>query len=80
MESNRQYLAENIMKRDYEDDLVLLANTPAKDKYQRHNLEQAARGICFFVNSDKTLFMFYEQDSVVSPLSGQPLKLEDYFT
>ena len=51
---SRWDLIEHIMDVDYKDDLVLLTNTPAQAKCLPHSLEQAARGIDFAMNSDKT--------------------------
>ena len=45
---------------DYADDLAPLANTPAQAKSLQHSLEQAAGGIGFNVNSDKTEFMSFK--------------------
>ena len=52
---NRRYPRENIMDTEYADDQVLLENISAE--YLLARLEQAVRGIGFYVNSDKTEFM-----------------------
>ena len=44
---------------DGADDQMLLANTPAKAEFLLYNLEQAAGGIEFWVNADKTEFMCF---------------------
>ena len=38
---------------DYEDDIALLTNTPVKAESLLHNPGQPARGIGFFMNTDK---------------------------
>ena len=48
---------ENITDAHYADDPAFLANTPTQTKFLLSSLEQAARGIGFSVNSDKTEFM-----------------------
>ena len=44
---------------NYVDDLALLANTPTQAESLQHSLEQAARGIGLYMNSDKTEFMHF---------------------
>ena len=53
----RRYLTETIMDADYADDLALLTNIPTQVKSPLDSLEQAARGIGFYMNSDKTDFI-----------------------
>ena len=60
--------------------LVLLANTPAHAKYLLHSLEQAARFISLYMNSDKVEFMSFKQDGAISTFSEKPVKFIDYFT
>ena len=48
------------MDADYADDQVLLANTPAQTECQMHSLEQAARCISFYINSDKTEYKCFK--------------------
>ena len=55
--------------------LALLANTPAPAKYLLYRLEQAARSIGPYVNSDKTEFMCFNQDGAISSLNSKTLKL-----
>ena len=57
----------------------MIANTPAQAESQQNSLEQAAKGIGPFVNSDKTEFMCFNQDGAISLLNGRPLKLVDRF-
>ena len=47
---------------DYAYDLTFYANTPAQSEFLLHNLEQAGRGIGFYVNPDKTEFMRFKLD------------------
>ena len=42
-------------------------------------LEQLARGIGFYVNSYKTVFMCFNQDGAISSLDGRTLTLGDKF-
>ena len=49
-EKSEQYLTELIADVD---DLLILANTPAQTDSLLHDLEQAMRGIDFYMNSDK---------------------------
>ena len=44
---------------DYADDQVFPANTPVQAESLLHNLKQAAKSIGFYVNADKTKFMFF---------------------
>ena len=73
----RQYLAETISDADYLDDLVLPANTLPQTDSQLHNLEQAAKGISLYMNSDKIEFMCFNQDGVISSINGPQMKLID---
>ena len=65
---------------DYTDDRVLLLNTHAQTEPVMHSLEQAARGIGLYMNTNKTEFMYSKQEGAISPLSGKPLKLVDKIT
>ena len=49
-------------------------------KSQQHSLEQAAKGISLFAKLDKTYFICFKQDEVITTLNGKPLSLEDQFT
>ena len=57
----RQYPVGTMTDADYSDDLALLTNTPAQDKSLLRSQEQAARGICLYVNTNKTEFMCFKQ-------------------
>ena len=59
---------ETITDVDNTDDLVVLANTPAK-----------ASSIGLYMNWDKTKFMSFPQGDTTSSLNGKPLKLIDQF-
>ena len=54
---SRGYFAETIINVNCTNNPVLLANAPAQAECLLHSLEQAARGIHFYMNSDKTKFM-----------------------
>ena len=51
---------------DYADDLALRASKPAKVKILLICLKQAAGGVDFYVNSNETKFMCFNQDGSVS--------------
>ena len=68
------------MGADYADDQLLLANAPAQVEFQLHNLKQAAGGINFYMNSDRTEFRCFEQHVAISTLNNKPLKLVDHIT
>ena len=61
----RKYLTETMTDADYADDLVLLANTPTQAESLQKGLEQAARYISLYANSDITEFMRLNQDCIV---------------
>ena len=61
------------------DDRALLAITPPQAKYLLNSLQQAARAIGLFVNSDKTELMCFDQNRTISSLNGQRLKFDDQF-
>ena len=77
---SRRYPAQAITDTDYNNDIVLLANTPAHGESQLHSLEQAAGDIGLHVNVDKTEFMCFNQAGDISALNGGSLKLVDKFT
>ena len=56
---------------DYADDLELITNILAQAKSLQHRLEQAARGIGLYVNSDKMEFICFKQDGAISILTGK---------
>ena len=68
------------MDSDYADVLEPLANTPTQAESLLHSLEQVARGISLFMNSDKTEFICFKQNRAISTLNGKLLKLVDQFT
>ena len=51
---SRLYPAETKIDIDYAEDIKLLVNTPAQAEYLQQGLEQAAEGIGFDVNENKT--------------------------
>ena len=53
---------------------------PVQAKYLQHSQGQAAGGIWFQVNANKTKFPIFKQEGAISTLSGRPLKLEDKFS
>ena len=61
-------------------DLVFLTNTPTQAEFLPHSLKQVERGIGLYMNIDKTEFMCFNQDGVISEFNGKPLKLVDQFT
>ena len=61
------------------DDLALLSNTPAQIQPLLRSLEQAARGIDLYVNSERIEFVSFNQDGAISSLNGKFLKLVDQF-
>ena len=77
---SRRYPAEVITGAYYADNLTLHKNTYALAKGLLHSLEQAARGISLYVNSDKTEFICFVQDRAISTLDNKPMKLVDHFT
>ena len=58
---------------------MLLENTPAQHNSLLDGLKQAAIGIGLHLNSDKTEFISFNQDEVISSLNGKTLKLVDQF-
>ena len=52
--------AEIIIDADYTDDLAFLENTPSQAESQLDILEQAARGIGLYVNSNKKEFLCFK--------------------
>ena len=77
MTRSRRYNVENIADTDYTDTLALLENTSSQAESLLHSLEQAAGDIGFYMNSDKTEFMCFNQDVTISSLNSKPLKLVD---
>ena len=79
-ERRRRYPTQTIMDEDYTKYIELLANTPAQTETLLHSLEWAAAGIGLHVNTDKTVYMCFNQRGNISRLNGSSLKLVDNFT
>ena len=45
-----------------------------------YNLEQAVGSIGLYMNANKTEFLYFKQEEIISTLSGRPLKLLDKST
>ena len=69
----RQYPAERIMDSDYNSDQPILANMTARSKSQ-----PAARVISHYMNSEKTEFIWFNQDAAIFSLNDKPLKWQVY--
>ena len=76
---SRRYPAQLITDAVNADDIAFLANTSTQAEVLLHNLEQAACGIGFHVNANKTEYMRSLQRGVISTLNGDFLKLVDKF-
>ena len=63
---------------DYADNLALFANTQDQAESLLYGLEQAAKGIGLYVNSNKTEFMCFNQYSGIS-LNSKLLKFGTNF-
>ena len=63
---SRQYPAQTIMDADNADDIALLAYIPAQAESLLLSLERAAGGIGFYVNADKTEFMYFNKKCDIS--------------
>ena len=74
---SRHYFAEAITYADYIDDLALLANTPTQAESLLQSLKQAAGGIVLHVNANKTEYIRFKRERVISSLNGGSLKLVD---
>ena len=61
--------AETITDADNADHLALLANTPAQTESQLHSQEQTVGAISLLVNADKTEFMCFRQEGLISTFS-----------
>ena len=68
------------MEAHYADGIVLLANTPARDKTLLYSLERAAGSITLHDNADKTEYVCFNQRVNISTLKGGPLKQVDKFS
>ena len=76
----RRYPAQTITDAHYDNDIALLANTPAQAEVLLHSLEWAAAGIGLHVNADKTEYMCFNQTDDISTLNGGSQKLVDKLT
>ena len=74
------YPAKTVTDADYADDIATLANTANQAETLMHSLEQAAAGIGFHVNANKTEYMCFNQTGDISTLDGTSLKLVGKFT
>ena len=63
-----------------ENDIVLLANTPAQAETLLYGLEWAAADIGLHVNADKTEYVCFNQRGDIFTLNGSSLKIVDKFT
>ena len=79
-ERSRRYPAQTITNKDYADDIVILANTPAQAESLLHSLEWAAGGVGLHDNVEKTEYMCFNQRSDISTLNDGLQKLVDKFT
>ena len=75
---SRRYHAFTIMDANCADDILLQANTPARDESLLHSQEKEACGICVHVTTDKTEYMCFNQNKRgdISPQKGE---LEEIF-
>ena len=58
-ERNRRYPAQTVTDSDYADDIALLANAHAQAEILLHSLERVAAGIGFYVNAQKSEYMWF---------------------
>ena len=58
---------------------MLLANTSAQPKSLLYSLEHAARSIGFYMNLNKTKFIYFNEDATISSLNDKRPKLVDQF-
>ena len=77
---SRKYPAKTITDADFADDIVLLANAPARAETLLDSPERATAGIGLHVNAHKTEYMCFNQTGHISTLNGSSLKLVDKFT
>ena len=73
------YPLKTVTDANYADDQVVFSKRPVQAESLLYNLEQSARGIRLYVDSEKTWFMYYNQDGAVSSLNRKPVKLVDQF-
>ena len=65
---------------DFTDNLALLTNIPAQAESLLYSLEQAVRSIGLYLNADKTEFMCFSHNGVMSTFNSKLLKIIDLFT
>ena len=73
--STRHFRAIVILSVSEVDNQALLANTPASAKSLLHSLELTAKSIGLCVNTDKTQFICFKQNRLISAFNGRPLKI-----
>ena len=71
--------AQTITDVDSSDDIALLVNTPTRAESLLHSLQQAARGIGFNDNADKTDYMCFNNKKDIPTLNDGTLKLVNKF-
>ena len=59
--------------------IVLLANTPVNAKSLLPSLEQAAGGVGFHMNANKTKYMCFNQEGAIFTLNASPFELVNQF-
>ena len=79
-ERSIRYPAKTITNAGYTDDIVHLANAPAKVETLLHSLERVVAGFGLHVNAHKTEYMYFNQTGDNSTQNGSFLKLVDKFT
>ena len=67
---NRQYPTETITDEANTNDQALLQNIPVQAECLLHSLEQAARIIDQYMNSNKTEFICFKEYGAISTLKG----------
>ncbi len=78
-ERSKSHSAQTITNVDYDDDIAILANTPAQTETPQSSLDQAAAGINLHVNADKMEYMCFNQRGDISTQKSCSLKLVDKF-
>ena len=73
----KQYPEETMTDEDYADDLVVFKNAPTQIESLLHSLEQTTGGICLYMNTNKTKFIFSKQQRAIFTLNNKPLKFVD---
>ena len=74
----KRYPAKTIIATDYKDNQGLFfTNISAQIKFLPHSLKRVLKSICFYMNSDKTGFMYINQDGTIFSLYEKLLKSID---